>query len=342
MLNFLRLLAYKQTHRLRDENIANATFTNTLNDFKPYYNQHILPKVKEYESKRIEALRSLRNRAILAFPLGISCIGIVLYIAIYKMTSIDLGVIIFATVTPVMGLVWWTLNAVRNYQTSVKEQIYPLIFGFFGDNFLYEHESPISVSSLKASKLIPSYDTEKSGDYVRGTYKNVAIELLEATMTETQGTGKNRRTVTVFKGLFITLEAPKKFKGKTIVRKDHGIMNWATNAFNKRERVKLEDPVFEKQFQVFADDQVEARYLLTTSFMDRLLKLVTLFESKGLQCSFYDSCLLLMIPTEKDYFKGSSIFKPATFVEEINIVLQEMKNLFDIIDILKLNEKTGL
>ena len=32
------------------------------------------------------------------------------------------------------------------------------------------------------------------------------------------------------------------------------------------ERVKLEDVSFERQFEVFSDNQIEARYLLTTAF----------------------------------------------------------------------------
>jgi hypothetical protein len=108
------------------------------------------------------------------------------------------------------------------------------------------------------------------------------------------------------------------------------------------ERVKLEDPVFEKQFEVFGSDQVEARYLLTTSFMDRLLKLAEIFQSGSIQASFYNNTLLIMVPTYKNYFETASIFKPANFIEEINTILSEMKLVFDMIDTLKLYERTGL
>ena len=39
---------------------------------------------------------------------------------------------------------------------------------------------------------------------------------------------------------------------------------------NKR---KLEDIYFNKQFNVYSDDEVETRYLLTTAFMERLSNL---------------------------------------------------------------------
>lgn len=341
--DFARLLAFRQTRRLRDQDIEGIGFTQTAaGDFKPYYQANILPHVQAYELKRVQALRSLRFRALLALPAGLGCVLVALYITIYRMSHFDPQIVLFMTIAPATGLTWWSLTSIRNYQADVKDTIYPLIFGFFGKDFVYHRESPITVASLIPSGIIPSYDKEKPGDYVRGAYRGVPVEILEAKMTETQGSGKNRRTVTVFKGLFVNLESPKKFKGKTLIRKDHGFMNRMAYAFTTYERVRLEDPAFEKQFEVFADDQVEARYLLTTSFMERLLKLVDIFESKGLQASFYGNRLLLMIPTKRDYFKESPVFRPATFAEEIDVVLQEMRTLFEIIEILKFDEKTGL
>jgi len=39
------------------------------------------------------------------------------------------------------------------------------------------------------------------------------------------------------------------------------------------KRVGLVDPVFEKIFEAYGTDQVEARYLLTPTFMQRLVRL---------------------------------------------------------------------
>ena len=43
-------------------------------------------------------------------------------------------------------------------------------------------------------------------------------------------------------------------------------------AHGGRDVVKLEDPEFEKEFVVYAHDQVEARYVLSPSLMRRLLE----------------------------------------------------------------------
>ena len=135
----------------------------------------------------------------------------------------------------------------------------------------------------------------------------------------------------------------KPFAGKTVVKKDAGkIGNWLNGTFKGLQKVQLEDPTFEKQFEVYASDQVEARYLLTTSFMERLLQLGALFQSANIQCMFYDRRLLLMIPAKTDRFATGSISQPATFQQETRTILAEMQLIFQMIDILKLNQRTGL
>jgi hypothetical protein len=49
-----------------------------------------------------------------------------------------------------------------------------------------------------------------------------------------------------------------------------------------------------------------------------------------------------MITTKKSNIEIGSIHEPATFEHEINTILSEMNEIFQIIDVLKLNEKTGL
>ena len=81
----------------------------------------------------------------------------------------------------------------------------------------------------------------------------------------------------------------KSFNGKTIVRKDIGLIgNWFRKTFTSLENVKLEDPTFEKRFEVFSDDQIEARYLLTVTFMERLTQLAETFGGKTIQCCFFN------------------------------------------------------
>ena len=88
---------------------------------------------------------------------------------------------------------------------------------------------------LEVSGIIPSYDSSHLEDYVKGDYKDITLELTEARLRETRGSGKNRRTVTVFSGIFVLLDMNKNFSGKTIVKKDIGKLgNWFSRTFSKK------------------------------------------------------------------------------------------------------------
>jgi len=343
VLDFLRLVVASKARRLTDELIEKASFAETgMGDFMPYYRASILPYVKEFEKQRLLALRSLRSRVLITIPVIAGTLSLGWYLLLLDHFKNPDAVFFFGFLI-IAGICAWAGLPVKNYRKSLKTKIYPRIFGFYGGDFAYYADSPIRISEFTPYDIVPSYDTEYPGDYVRGTYKGVLLELLEAKMTETRGSGKNRRTVTVFEGMFVRMGVYKKFEGKTIIKRDYGMMNWAVNGFQKLERIKLEDPRFEKQFEVFGTSQVEARYLLTTSFMDRLVSLTTSsINYKGLQASFFLNRLLMMVQSGKDYFGASSIFKPVTFIDEINNVLSDMKIFFDIIDTLKLDDKTRL
>tara|TARA_B100000029_G_scaffold450096_1_gene473825 strand:- start:639 stop:1754 length:1116 start_codon:yes stop_codon:yes gene_type:complete len=321
--------------------------------FEPYYKKNILPHVEVFELKRIESLKNLRKRNIIAIPLQV----IIIILTIAGISALPFGdatqICLALGIMAFGGAAFWSHKPVRQYAANVKKEVFPEIFKFFGKDYIYSEESVIEMPALKPSGIIPSYDRSYLEDYVKGKYKDITLELTEAKLTETTGSGKHRRTVIKFNGIFVLLEMNKNFSGKTVVKKDQGKMgNWFARKFNKPlfsketadlKNVKLEDPIFEKKFEVYSTDQVEARYLLTTSFMERLLELSSLFSKNGvIQCSFYLNKLLLMIPSDKNRFEVGSIYQPATFVDDINHILKEMAVIFKIIDILKLERKTGL
>lgn len=120
------------------------------------------------------------------------------------------------------------------------------------------------------------------------------------------------------------------------------IGKWLRDRFSKLENVNLEDPEFESVFEIYSSDQVEARYLLTSVFMERLLSLSRAFGSERIQCSFYDDRLLMMIPVRRDLFEPGLIFKVEDFVDDSKSLLKEMNLIFQIINILKLDQNIGM
>jgi hypothetical protein len=320
--------------------------------FAPHYEQFIKPEIDRFEHQRIATLKSFGQRCF-----GVLCllVAIGVMVAIFKVQGQtfhffekllhgenaskgigDLVSILFITLTAIMT---WCYLPVWRYKGSVKKTIFPPIFKFFGENFDYSPEALMGIEPLESSEILPAYNRSILTDSVRGSHQNVILDIVWAHLKQKRG----KSISTVFKGLFVCLSMNKWFSGKTIVKRDRGLlMNWAIKKPEGLEKVNLEDPRFEKDFEVYASNQIEARYLLTPSFMERLQGLSDLFGKTDIQASFYNQNLLLMIPLTKRYFDTGSIFQPATFTEEIQSILEEMNLIFKIIEELKLHEKTGV
>ena len=143
---------------------------------------------------------------------------------------------------------------------------------------------------------------------------------------------------TVFHGLVVRMAVHKNFRGRTIIRHDAGVVgNFGRALLQGLQRVNLEDPVFEQAFEVAASNQVEARYLLTPSFMERLLELSRSFGGAALQGSFHQGSLFLMIPHRSLLFRPASITEYEDFIDDSQAVLKAMNKIFSVIETLKMD-----
>ena len=193
------------------------------------------------------------------------------------------------------------------------------------------------IRHFKAMHLIPVYDRAKTEDEISGQHEDVPFFLLEAVLT--RGTGKNRRRV--FRGLLFYFAFPKPFRGRTILTRDKG---WLGNVFEKLgkpgERIHLEDPRFEDVFEVYGSDQVEARYLLTPSFMERLVDLAGDIGRSGLQLAFDDNKLMIALPRDENQFEAGSLLSALENPERVQRIVDQIGWIFRIIETLNLSLKT--
>ena len=106
----------------------------------------------------------------------------------------------------------------------------------------------------------------------------------------------------------------------------------------KTEKIKLEDT----QFNVSSKDEIEARYLLTPSFIERFKNLQMVYNSRDIKCAFFKDQIMFAINTQKDFFELGSLFVPMSDTRQIEKFYNEIIAIYDMIDYFKLNEKTGL
>ena len=315
--------------------------------FASHYDQHLKPLVRKFENSRQDAVKKFKKRLIGAIILT----PIVLVLSFYiPFIEFDLDpetfwgdVLVWWVIGFVCGVVAFVCSSINNYKGSIKQEIFPRIISFLGE-YSFDTEIENQMKRFESSQIVPRYHKETSEDRTTGTYKGVNIEFFETHLERRKWTSRTGSHKTTFDGVVISLSVKKSFEGQTIIMRDGGMIgNFLKSKFvTSLEKAGLEDPKFENIFEVFTNDQVEARYLLTTSFMERLLELNDVFEGKGVQCSFYKDTLLIMIPSDKDFFEAGSIFKREDFIDDAKALLKEMNMIFSVIDILKLDQDIGL
>lgn len=143
-----------------------------------------------------------------------------------------------------------------------------------------------------------------------------------------------------FNGVIVELDMNKKFEGHTFILEKNNIKDNLIINTDIYEKVNLEDTEFAQEFRVYSQNQIEARYILTTAFMERFKKLKEIYKAEYIRAAFKDEKIIIMIQTGRDMFQmaGNSRMTKETFIQLFN----EITSVLDIIDILKLNEKLGL
>ncbi len=130
-----------------------------------------------------------------------------------------------------------------------------------------------------------------------------------------------------FKGLIIKLEFPKSLSGRTLVLQNSweqkfSFANRTLQTFNNEEKnvVDLTDTNFNKKFTVYSSDQVEARYILTPTFMEKISEWQEELK-RPLFLSFNEQCLYMAIIDHEGIFEiplSRSALDPANIEKPFN------------------------
>jgi hypothetical protein len=158
-------------------------------------------------------------------------------------------------------------------------------------------------------KRTEKWDAE---DEVCGRKNAVTYAILEAKATRTEGSGRNRRTIVIFKGSIVRLDFNKNFRGHTVVVPDSeskilGGLFGEAESRRRKEICRLENVEFEKLYSVYGTDQQEARYILTPKMMELVLEARLTLHS-DLRLSFHDNSVFVTIPQTRDRFEVGALF----------------------------------
>lgn len=230
----------------------------------------------------------------------------------------------------------------KSHVASFKKTIVSRIINFIDSSFQYSPTLHISKNEyIKSGLYIDKPERFSGDDYIEGTRGKTFFCFSELHTEKLVSTGKSSHWETIFKGLFFISDFNKNFAGRTYAWSEKKPqLNFLTKFFSSfalnLEEVKLESIEFEKKFNVYSSDQVEARYILSPSFMERMVKLQTMMGS-GISFSFIDTNIYVAVPIREKLFEPT-IYSPNNY-ERLGDYYNTVQIVFDIIDELKLNDR---
>jgi hypothetical protein len=145
-----------------------------------------------------------------------------------------------------------------------------------------------------------------------------------------------------FRGVVAIFDLEKLIKGQVLIFENHYDNKLVKGILAKGyKKVCFEDEEFNKRYSVYATDQVEARYALTTAMMERLKNLSHYFKSKYIRASFMFKKFVIAVQSDKDLFRLASAWKE-TEPKDYQTMFLELISILKITDTLNLQNKTGL
>ena len=202
------------------------------------------------------------------------------------------------------------------YRKSFKEQLVAPLVSAYRAGLVYSPKGRIdrdefNDAGLFRERTLTNLSGEDRIDGLIGETKFRFSEVDAENVTSSRGSdGKTKsRTRSIFRGLFYVAEFNKDFNGATYVFPDHAqrLLGSLGQSLQANETlygqlVKLEDPEFERHFVVYSTGQIEARYILSSALMQRIVGL-RVRTGKKLRIGFASSHLFIAIASGKNHFE---------------------------------------
>jgi hypothetical protein len=264
----------------------------------------------ELEVARLDTQRRINAAAVWRIPLCIlGAVGFWLATQFGDDPADTWDLLMFMGAAAFAGYFWAASGLSQAYRRLYKERVLPRLAASFGPLDWRPAQPPLD--EFKRHRLFPDWDACEAEDEIFGDYRGMPLSIIELKLTK--GSGKNERTI--FHGLTAAVTLPRGLRGTTVVIPDRGMFG------NLAERlrggpcqpVRLEDPTFEKAYEVYGSDQVSARALLTPAFMERFLAFAGAGHFGAPAALVQDNRLLMALGTMggRDLFEPPSYRKPA-------------------------------
>ncbi len=239
-----------------------------------------------------------------------------------------------------MGAGWWVYapraKAIKQTKTGINTALAQAL------GLEYQHDVQPGMGFMRASsfKMVPRFDRSNFEDLWRGELGGRTFSLHEAHLKQRRSNGKNTRYVTVFRGPVMTIGFDRTFHGTTLVERAGKHRNFLF--FGEKDsldignlnlqKVDMVHPEFEDEFTIYSTDQVEARYLVHPTYVEKLIALEQAFAGKKVRTLFMDGELTVVLETKNMFESGN--MDAGRDREMIETCIKQFMSMVDLADAL--------
>ncbi len=189
----------------------------------------------------------------------------------------------------------WGYAPIQKAKREIKIGINSAIANELGIHYEHDVETGREFDAAKTYGLVPHYHRDDFEDRWFGEIEGHGFQLYEAHLERQKGSGKNKRWVTVFRGAIIQMEFGRTFRSTTLLQRAGKHKKWF-GLGGRADRVSFDGhdlafvdqvhPAFENVFEVWSDDQVEARVLVDPSYVEYLIAIERAFDGDAVRALF--------------------------------------------------------
>ncbi|EAU01414.1 DUF3137 domain-containing protein [Campylobacter curvus] len=231
----------------------------------------------------------------------------------------------------VYGLVYAVMTSakMREFSSNFKTKITKSIVRDFG--LSYNEKGSLSINDF-----FEIYDCEVDEyygeDLISGEVEGVNVKFSDFCAIDIVKTQKNTRRITRFEGILFAADFNKRLNSVTyICHKDSSYL------IKDGERAKMDNVEFERFYDVYTSDQINARYALTPNLMQQILALQAGFDCP-VNIVLSKSKILMAIDKRENSFEPD-LNVPLTDNGAIRGYIAEIASFVAIVKELNLNRK---
>ena len=298
-------------------------------EFSEKYKKEIARFLDSKDEERIATLKKANLISVITILLAI--VGFVATLTIVKEGEIPIQIPILIAVIGCGIRTWY----IKKFINEIKKKVMPKACSCF-KNLHWSADKYTDTSFIRNSEMFSYYNREHVDDVFYGNYNGINFKIVEICLEYHRRSGKHSSTTTIFDGILLRISMDKKFNGQTVVRPD---TLFHSSTASHLKRTELEDVDFEKKFDVFTTDEIEARYLITPALMEKLKNIGKAFYAQRTYCAFNNSEILIGFSNSQNFFEVCSINKPLNDRAHFIKMLNEIIEIYKLIDYLKENLK---